>query len=301
MISTLLLQLAKGIWFIEPTYAEAYKPVVSAILRGEKDGLSALMPNNETSQEEDERIMKERNVFFVSANSPFAYDKYTTLDKAPRGSIAVTPVRGAVMKNDYCGSPGTKTLNNWMREADQHPNITGHIIYIDSPGGSADGTMDFSESIKGLNKPVVAFSDGLMASAAYWIGSSAKHIMASNSLNEIGSIGTYMTLYDWSGYDEKMGVKEISVYATKSTEKNIEFKEALKGNTDPLRTRMIDPFNEAFLKSVTRNRHGKALDKENTLKGQLHLTADALAYGLIDSVGTFNDAVQLVNKLAKKA
>jgi ClpP class serine protease len=300
MIS-LLLQLAKGIWFIEPAYAEAYKPVVSAIMRGQKVDFSALMPNNWKNDDDDDstELKKERFQYLVNASSPFSFSRYTKLDDAPRGSVAVTPVKGAVMKNDYCGSPGTQTLRQWMQQADEHPNISAHILYIDSPGGSADGTMDFSEAIKSLNKPVVAFSDGLMASAAYWIGSSARHIMASNTLNEIGSIGTYMTLTDWRGYDEKMGIKEIPVYATKSTEKNIEFRQAIDGNVEPLRKNLIDPFNEAFLASVTRNRRGKGLNKEMTLKGQLHLTAQALEYGLIDSVGTFNDAIVLAQKLSR--
>lgn len=299
MPSTLILQLARGIWAIEPSHAEAFKPVVHAILNGNKVDFSSLMPNAlDDSEEESEESMKRKNKFFVFASSPSIHSTYNKIEDAPRGSVAVTPLRGVVMKNNYCGAPGTKTLNSWMQEADKNENIIGHILYIDSPGGSVDGTMDFSESIKSLNKPVVAYVDGLMASAAYWIGSSAKHIMASNSLNQIGSIGTYITLTDWSGYDERVGIKEISIYATKSTEKNIEYREALKGNESLMKAK-LDVFNEAFLKGVTKNRFGKSLDKENTLKGQLHFSEDAIKYGLIDSIGSFSNAVQLVSKLTK--
>lgn len=298
MISSLLLQLAKGIWFIEPIHAEAYKPAVAALLRGDSN-FKELFPKNQVG--DDGNWLERPNFSYAIFPSENGFTKYESFNDAPRGSIAVTCVTGVVMKTDYCGSPGTKRLNSWMLEGDKHANIIGHILLIDSPGGSADGTLDFSESIKSMNKPVVAFSDGLMCSAAYWIGSSARHIMASNVLNEIGSIGTYMTLLDDSGWLEQNGLKEISVYASKSTEKNIEFKEALKGNTKLLLDKIVNPFNDAFMKSVVKNRFGKSLDKENTLKGQLHLTHEALEFGLIDSVGSFSDAIALVQKFSKKA
>jgi len=298
MPSSLILQIGRGIWYMDKRYAQAYRPIVAQILSGQAPDLSALKYRNAFEEGSEEESMKKKAQFFVSSSTPFLHSTFSRIDDAPRGSVAITFLQGVVMKNDYCEAPGTKSLTNMMREADSNENIIGHILYVDSPGGSADGTMDFSESIKSLNKPVVAFVDGLMASAAYWAGSSAKHIMANNSLAEIGSIGTYITLTDWSGYDEKMGIKEISIYATKSTEKNIEYREALKGNEGPMKA-SIDVFNEVFLKAVTKNRFGKGLDKEATLKGQLLFAEDAIKAGLIDSIGSFSDAVKLVTKLTK--
>lgn len=300
MISNLILQIARGIWAIEPNAAEAYRPIVQAILKGEST--NGLMPLVELKED----FSKNQQPFFVNTmdecGSKMTASIHSTFDDikaAPRNSVAITPLTGVVMKNDFCGSPGTKTLNSWMKEADSNENIIAHVLYVDSPGGSVDGTMDFSESIKTLNKPVVAFADGLMASAAYWIGSSAKHIMASNKLNQIGSIGTYITLTDWSKHDEMNGIRDIEIYATKSTEKNIEYREALKGNEDLMKQR-LDVFNEAFLSGVKRNRFGKSLNADNTLKGQLHFSSEALQYGLIDSIGTFEDAVNKAISLTKK-
>lgn len=298
MISNLILQLSRGIWAIEPNAAEAYKPIVQAILKGEST--KGLMPLIEVK----EKYAKNQHPFFVNTINPCGsitnsiHSTFDNIKTAPRNSVAVTPLTGVVMKNDFCGSPGTKTLAQWMQEADKSDNIIAHTLYVDSPGGSVDGTMDFSETIKTLNKPVVCFSDGLMASAAYWIGSSAKHIMASNKLNQIGSIGTYITLTDWSKHDEMNGIRDIEIYATKSTEKNIEYREALKGNEDLMKQR-LDYFNEAFMSSIKRNRFGKSLNTDKTLKGQLHFSSDAIQYGLIDSIGTFEDAVNKAIQLTK--
>jgi ClpP class serine protease len=109
-----------------------------------------------------------------------------------------------------------------------------------------------------------------------------------------------MTLRDWSKYYEKIGMTEHNVYADASTEKNIEFRQALEKNYEPLRKNIINPFNDVFLASVKKNRYGKKLNEEQTLKGQLLITEKALKYGLIDSMGSFSDAVNLVNNLSNK-
>lgn len=298
MRNSLLLQICKGIWAIEPYSATKYKVVADAILRGENvEGL--ILQSENYNQNDSDLEMKMKMMSFKMASDTYTHSTYKDISKAPKGSVAVTPLSGVVMKDDFCGSPGTKTLSRWMQEADQNQNIIGHILHVDSPGGGVDGTMDFSESIKSLNKPVVTYVDGMMASAAYWAGSGAKHIMAANSINEIGSIGTYFSMQDDTQANEMAGLKDITVYATKSTEKNIDTREAIKGNLMPLQAR-VDAFNEAFLQSVIRNRHGKALNQKETLKGQLMMSQDAISNGLIDSIGNFQDAINKVIQLSKK-
>ena len=304
MRNQLLYSLARGIWAMEPRMASQYRPIAEAILRGES--VLGLTPTAEGYNETDSEIqMKLKMMSFAfsgdacgNASTSFAHSTFNDINKAPKGSIAVTPLKGVVMKDNFCGSPGTSTLSSWMKEADQNQNIIGHILKVSSGGGSVDGTLDFAESIKTLNKPVVTFVDGMMASAAYWAGSSAKHIMAGNALSEVGSIGTYFSFTDTTEADKMQGLNDITVYATDSTEKNIDVREAIKGNTAPLQAR-VDKFNEAFMSAVSRNRYGKGLDKQNTLKGQLHMTSDALKYGLIDSVGSFQDAINKVVQLTK--
>lgn len=291
MISSLILSLAKGIWFIEPSAAEGYKPVVKAILSGQKVDFSALLPKA-FEDDGDNELKKDKFQKFAFINCQSQLSVSNNINSSTQGVVAITPLSGVVMKDDWCGEPGTKTLNAWMLEADRNENVIAHILLVDSPGGSADATLDFSESIKSMNKPVITFVDGLMASAAYWIGSSAKHIMASNALNQIGSIGAYQRVLDFSGKMEKDGIKEHIVYATESTEKNKDIRELLAGNPEPMRA-VIDQYNNAFMASVKRNRFGKNLNESQTLKGQLYLTDKALEFGLIDSVGSLADAVQL--------
>ena len=221
------------------------------------------------------------------------------LAAAQKGSVAIIPLDGAVMKNDYCGSPGTASIAKWYSQAEANPNIIGTILYVDSPGGDVSGTDLLANHIRSMQKPKMTLVNGLCCSAAYWIGSATDHIMSDSPNNTIGSIGTYCTLRDMSGYMEQQGIKVHEIYATKSTEKNKVYKDALDGNYDPLRTAQIDPINNQFHAAVRSHRYGKGMDYKSAFTGATYQTDEAINNGLIDSAGSLSDAIALITKLSK--
>ena len=98
------------------------------------------------------------------------------------------------------------------------------------------GCRILQEAINSRNKPVVAFCNDFVASAAYGIASCCDKIVANSNVCRIGSVGTYMTIVDTSEYYAKMGIKLIDIYASKSTDKNQEFQKALQGETGKMVT-----------------------------------------------------------------
>lgn len=290
-MSLLLFQLVRGAWFIEPVAANAYKPMVVAALKGDQQLLASLMKTKKHKE----------TLTFLSASKTSTYQFGSRKDLAdvPSGTIAVTPLQDIVTKQDQMCSYGTQSLMAFMQKADASDNIIGHLLYVDSPGGSVDGTMDFANAIKNLNKPVVAYTDGMMASAAMWIGSAAREIYASNELCTVGSIGTMISYEDWSEFFKSQGIVQKDVYASASTEKNKAFRESQAGNDEPL-IEILDVYNAAFLKAIPQNRYGKGLDKDNTLKGQTLFASDGVKYGLIDGIGSMDFALNRVKQLAKK-
>src|SRR5665811_396008 len=119
-------------------------------------------------------------------------------------SVAVISLDGALMKADqYCGASGMASIGETIKQADNHHNIKGIVLHVDSPGGTVDGTEALSSIIKNTSKPILTFVDGLMASAALWIGSSSDETMASTDTDEIGSVGVLMSFMDIQGYYEK--------------------------------------------------------------------------------------------------
>ncbi len=277
----------RGQWLIEPQAADSYLPIVRHLLNGNHQHFAGYA---------DERA-KELSPFAVAATG----DTFAQFEDAPAGSVAIIKVHGVMMKNDYCGTPGTQTLAAILREADQAETIVGSILHFDTPGGSVDGTEEFANAIAATAKPVVAFVNNMMCSAGMWAGSQANHIMIACNTSMVGSIGTMARILDWSKYDENFGVKEINIFATESTDKNREAILAQEGNTEPYQKNILDPLNNVFLAAV-RNGRGDKLDlkRENVLTGKVYFGSAAIAAGLADSIGTLEDAFNLVQSLSTK-
>ncbi|MFC4230590.1 S49 family peptidase [Parasediminibacterium paludis] len=228
-------------------------------------------------------------------------DAKGTIDNS--GPIQVIHIAGPIAKYDMCGSAGTQSLQNAVRAANADNSIAAMLLVIDSPGGQVDGTENLANEIKASTKPVVAFVDGMMCSAAYWIGSSATEIFADKANNgynaTIGSIGTMVSWKDATKAQEAQGIKTHTVYADASVDKNQTFAKANQGDYTELK-QQLNNINDTFLSAVQANRMGKLdLAKENVLTGKTYDAKQAIKYGLIDRMGTFQQAVSRAYFLSK--
>lgn len=290
MVSTFLLTIVRGVWAMEPESAAAYLPIVTSMLKGNNVDFAQLMPTGAKAFSALAAVNSDVNV--VVPHPYYGFKGVTT-----KNSVAIIPLIGAVMKYDYCGSPGTKTLQQYFLQVEQNPAFIGSVLLVDTPGGAAGGTGNLSQLIYALNKQVVTYVEGMMCSAGVWIGSAADEVIISFPTDIVGSIGTYLTLPDYSKQLEMEGINLHEIYATKSTEKNGVWKEALTGNYAPIRSQLIDPINESFLAGMKRNRYGKGLNA-NVLKGGTYMGNDAINNGLVDSIGNLDFAIQRVLKIA---
>ncbi len=286
----ILGKVLRHTWAIDERYALASGGIIAGLLAGnEFDGEMAVENEN----------AKPYALSFDAASS--STRRVSAYDEAQRGSIAVIPVRGPLMKEDEnnCGevNSGMASLGTRVQEADKHPNISATILIVDSPGGTVDGTQSFSEAIRNTTKPVVCFVDGLMASAALWAGSSANHIIAENTTTEIGSIGVMFSFADMQPMWEREGVKFHRIVSDLSKDKNKDFTDALNGDYTGLKENSLNPLAEIFINAVKDNRQGK-IKGEDVFTGKVYLASDALENGLIDEIGSFDYAVERARELA---
>jgi signal peptide peptidase SppA len=279
--------LLRGSWLIDKGFADAHLPFVKNILtRGAEVNLSA-------------EFNKPAEMMFSVVNAQtFNVTNYGSASGAPEGSIAVLDIDGPILKNGGMCSYGSSQFTQFVKQADASPNIKGIILKIDSPGGMVDGTNTLADAIKATKKPVVAFvSDGMMASAAMWIGSAADEIYASQKTDTIGSIGVFTTLYDFREYFAKEGIKIHEIYAPQSTDKNKDYKDAMDGKYAGLKDRLKFIADE-FISTVESNRGDKLKDKKEPFTGKMYSAEQATEIGLIDGIMSFEDVVKRVNKLA---
>ena len=211
-------------------------------------------------------------------------------------NIAVVEMSGALMKNDQtCGPVGMQTIGKWIQEADINTDVSGIVLKIDSPGGTVNGTEELSSIIKNTKKPIVALVDGMAGSAAYWIASAANTIIMNGDTSLVGSIGTMARIPDMKVALEKAGINIHEIYASTSTDKNIDLIKALQGDYSGYQSNVLNPLNKAFTGSVSKNRKGKIdLENENVLTGKHYFAKDAIKYGLADSIGNMDDAIAYI-------
>lgn len=231
----------------------------------------------------------------------FRVDAKANMD--PQGPVQVIRLKGPLMEDDYCGSPGMNTIQQTLRAANNDQSVLSIVLLNDSPGGTVAGTHNTAREVKRSPKPVVSFVNKMMASADYWIGSSASEIIIDDETGGyntiIGSIGTKAVIMDNREEMEMRGIKIIDVPSDDSPRKGKYFEEILSGDFTRLKQE-LKQINSFFHAGVKENRAGKLrLDLENVLEGDVYNGKDAIRFGLADRFGSFEYAVKRSLQMAK--
>jgi len=285
MTTTNLHSLLSGHWFINKKYSQSLLPSLYSVLSGNNNLTTTKEPTVEAFIYNNK--LGGSNISASDFNNEDNKDNY----------VLIVSLKNPIYKyNQECGPRGTKFKQQIMSRYEQDPNCEGVVLDIDSGGGQVSGTPEFHDFIKNYSKPVVAYTDGMMCSAAYYIGSAAKHIVANKRADAIGSIGTMIHFVDMTGVYKKKGANIITEYATKSTHKNKDFEELLKGNPEGYIKNELDPITDTFHADMTSARSNL---NNAVLTGATYNAEDSLNMGLIDEIGTLQTAIANVFSLAK--
>lgn len=217
------------------------------------------------------------------------------------GNIGVIHISGGLVNDDnrylkhygLCGYPAIKGA---MVAAAKNPDVKHILLNIDSGGGSVSGCQDTGALIRKINdglKPVSAFTGGSMASAAYWLGSSAGRVYAAPTAL-VGSIGVIATHKEFSKMYAEAG---IGVTVVRSGEYK-----ALANSVEPLSEKgkaqlqaVVDATNTVFTQHVATMR-GRTTDYVDSTMGQGRefVGAQAADVGLVDGVLTLDTLISQI-------
>lgn len=220
-----------------------------------------------------------------------------------RDGVAILPIIGPIFPraNLFTMLSGGVSINQLALDfnaALRSEQVHTIIFNIDSPGGEITGVSEFADMVfragksveENERKPIITYVSGMMASAAYWIGSAADEIII-NTTSELGSIGVVAGYTDRSKYDEKQGVKRIEVISSQSPKKRA------SPVTDEGRTeiqRVVDSLASVFVKEVADHRGVEPDDVLNNFgKGGLLIGKDAITNEMADETGSLESVIQL--------
>jgi capsid assembly protease len=208
--------------------------------------------------------------------------------------LAVVPLWGTLSPNGDYGGTSLDSFARLITSLDGNPNVSKILINVTSPGGTVVGTPEASDAVRRVrdagNTQIVAIANGMMASAALWIGAAAGELVVTPS-GEVGSIGVISMYADESGWLEKLGVK---VEIMRTPDKKARFS-GLEPMTDEMRSfvqERIGSSYEKFKRAMATNR-GVRIDQVEPKfgGGEMMKAEDAVASGLADRIATLDQTV----------
>lgn len=170
----------------------------------------------------------------------------------------------------------------------------GVLLYVCSPGGTITGVPELAREVSEMPIPVVAFTDDMIASAAYYISAGCREIWASESA-EVGSIGVYIPWMDKQGYYDEWGISPNPVVNTEGRYKALGFWPTLSEDHRAFLQAGVD---DSFSKFKNWVLNFRAVPAE-AMQGQCLPADKALETALIDGIGTYDAAVESLLKLIR--
>jgi len=273
-----IIDIVSGPWAILPDRLIEIRSIYSTHLRGEKISI----PDVEAK---------------LGRKLDNRYQGFQVQD-----GVAIIPIDGAIAKkmnlfSQISGGASTQLIQRDLEQALNDPKIKGIILQIDSPGGTVDGTSELADFIfqsRG-QKPLIAYSDGMICSAAYWIASAADSIFISGSTNNIGSIGVVASHRDYSGYEKGAGVKTTEITAGKYKRISSQYEPLSDEGRADIQDK-VDALYGVFVDAVARNRGVSTKTVLNDMAdGRVFIGQQAISNGLVDGVSTLDE---LIDKIA---
>ncbi|HUM13229.1 MAG TPA: signal peptide peptidase SppA [Myxococcaceae bacterium] len=221
--------------------------------------------------------------------------------------LAVVPVSGMIAHSASGAPPlgpsiaGSETLVAGLRAAARDRTSPAAVLYVNSPGGSALASELVLAEVRRLaaRKPVIAYVDRVAASGGYMVALGAKEIWASPG-SILGSIGVFAGKFDLSQLLSRLGVHrevltrgEHAGLLTSARPMSAQEREALEAEVEEIYGR--------FVELVAEHRRLGADAVRARGEGRVYTAARAREAGLVDTLGSFEDACARALALAGRA
>lgn len=195
--------------------------------------------------------------------------------------VSVLTVDGPITRNGGGCSYGSIDHRNMMINAANHPLCRGHIFIINTPGGSAWAKNDYEQAInyaRSQGQPVIAFIDGMCASAGMYLASLCDERYYMHPKDEIGCIGVMASFYTQADGSKNQFTDETyhELYDPESFDKNREFRDIANDGDSEKLVKELAELGVQFRADVKKvcpaakdeHLHGKVFDAEE-VKGIL--------------------------------
>ncbi|MDP3313410.1 signal peptide peptidase SppA [Lutibacter sp.] len=212
--------------------------------------------------------------------------------------IAVIYAQGEIIygKGDE-DNIGQELIIEALQKARNTTSVKGIVLRIDSPGGSALASELIWREIELTKRemPIVVSMGNMAASGGYYLACNADRIFA-ESTTITGSIGVFGIIPNVTKLAEKIGVNAEQVSTNKSA-KYSAF-EPMSSEFRAVTTEGVEQVYSTFLKRVASGRNMTEKEVDSVAQGRVWSGKDAIKKGLVDEIGTIENAVSHAAELA---
>jgi protease-4 len=228
-----------------------------------------------------------------------------TVDRGSGSKIAVVPVEGMIANTRGFNplGPGENKLSLLQQQLDRAAgdrSVRAVVLRINSPGGTVTGSDAIYELVRRFRektgKPIVASVQEVGASGAYYIALASDEIFAQPT-SVVGSIGVIFNAVSIEGSLRMLGVRTEAIKSGQMKDMGSPFHN-LTNDERVIMQALVDEYFERFESLVAKHRklEGKKLDA--VTDGRVFSGAQGLERGLIDQLGTLDDAIDRARTLA---
>lgn len=301
-------QVAERRGFAVSNFDETYEALIAKLQLAEGDLGNYAVQNKLADGLKTREEFRKEVIALVGKNDDNTYqhitfDNYARLviparqfDNPLTDKVAVVVARGTIVDGSAkAGTIGGDSTAALLRQARNDDKIKAVVLRIDSGGGSAYASEIIGQEITLLRqagKPVIASMGAVAASGGYWIAAPTNEIWASPT-TITGSIGIFGLMLSAENSLNHIGLNVDGVGTTELAgfSSGLPLYKGLSPKAQELFQLVIERGYRDFLSMVAHHRNMKVEDVDAVAQGRVWTGAKALEFGLVDKLGTIEDAI----------
>lgn len=216
----------------------------------------------------------------------------------PSGNVGIIYASGEILPGEGADGIHAENYKECIREVREDDNIKAVVLRVNSPGGSANASDEILFELKELakKKPLVVSFGDYAASGGYWISMAGKRIFAEPT-TVTGSIGVFGVIPNVQDLANRNGLNANVVQTNENANAVSLFHRMSPGALDIV-TKNIENTYRNFISLVMQNRKMTYEQVDALGGGRVWSGIRAKENGLVDELGTLDDAVRYAAKLA---
>lgn len=220
----------------------------------------------------------------------YAFSQVDT--KTNDNKIAVLYASGTIYNGNKYSDIHSERYIQYIKNLAQDDNIKAVVLRVNSPGGSANASDEILYELKQLKqkKPLIISFGDYAASGGYYISMAGDRIFAQNN-TITGSIGVFGVIPDAKNLANRNGIYS-DVVSTNANSNMISPFSGLSSGTLAIAQRSVVNTYNRFVHFVSKNRNKTAEEVDAVGSGRVWSGKRAKEIGLVDEIGSLNDAVK---------